>query len=75
MASRKAWGEFFAQVTDKYRGGVLDTLLTDWRRAQAQADELPPPATPAPSPRRLMNRDTPQRIAQLLAERLRAAKW
>lgn len=75
MASRKAWGEFFAQVTNKYPGGVLDTLLTDWQRAQAEANTLPPPPVLTPPPRRRLNRDTPQRIAQLLAQRLRAAKW
>lgn len=75
MAARKAWGEFFAQVTDKYPRGVLDTLLTDWQHAQTNADALPAPKTPVPPPRRTLNRDTPQRIAQLLAARLRAAKW
>lgn len=67
MASRKAWATFFACHTDSYPNGVIGQLVADWQQAQAEADKLTPP----PEGSRATNRDTPQRIARMLAERLR----
>lgn len=52
MPSLKAWGEFFARVSEKYPSGVRDTLLTEWRWASSEADSLMPPPPSYPSTNR-----------------------
>jgi hypothetical protein len=72
MVSRQRWAEFFARHSEQHPGGVIDRLLGDWQRAKGHADQLAadrPPPPPAGH-----NRDSPRRIARMLAERLRRGR-
>jgi len=69
MVSRQRWMEFFVRHSEQHPGGVIDRLFGDWQRAKANVDSLrsqEPPAQPLGH-----NRDSPGRIAGMLAERMR----
>lgn len=69
MASRQRWLEFFTRHSKARPGGVIDQLFSDWQNAKTQAESEPAsrPSNDLPG----HNRDTPGRIARMLADRLR----
>jgi len=69
MVSRQRWMEFFVGHSEQHPGGVIDRLFSDWQKAKADADSVRSKETPAPLWR--PNRDSPGRIARMLAERMR----
>lgn len=68
MASRKAWGEFFARHLERYPDGVIGHLVSDWQKAKAREPERP---MDNQRPAAGHNRSSPRRIAQMLAARFR----
>jgi hypothetical protein len=72
MVSRQRWAKFFARHSEQHPGAVIDRLLGDWRRAKANAESLQRDTPPPPQVSH--NRDSPGRIARMLAERLRRGR-
>jgi hypothetical protein len=70
MALPSRWASFFARHTERHPKGVVAQLLDDWLKPTAEPAEKPPVA-PRGYPPRSHNRDSPGRIAQMLAEKMR----
>ena len=69
MVLRQRWVQLFSRHAEKHPDGVIHRLLADWEKAKAGADSLRSEYPPFPPPTH--NRDSPGRMAQMLAERLR----
>jgi hypothetical protein len=70
VALSKSWAGFFARHTERRPNGVIAGLLDDWQATQTPS----PPVAPGDADAGLQpsgNRDTPQRIAKMLADRIR----
>lgn len=72
MASRQRWLEFLSSHSAQHPGGVIDRMFTDWRKAKANADSVSARRHLPPSQGH--NSDSPGRIAQMLADRIRRGR-
>lgn len=81
MPDKPDWAAFFARQSERFPGGVIDTLVSDLARSPSPLlqpmDETRKASEPRPDPvgseipGRLANRDTPKRIARLLSDQIR----
>ncbi|AVO46430.1 hypothetical protein [Phreatobacter cathodiphilus] len=69
MVWAERWAEFFARHSEQHPGGVIDRLLGDRQRAKGNAESVSQDTPPPPPAGH--NRDSPGRIARMLAERPR----